>query len=922
MVLASLAFQFRHLYLRQQQPRWLDMLAHNDQSLREVLHYPTYQFLLTEKLERNLTQSWQVFSELLLEHRCTKFFEAVDSELPNWELNKLKNYVYNKNVVRKDNFLNDQFKKIAKTKKSNGDPNPDNITEDDKKEAHVNFELALRLTLESEQRMADSMTIVRIFGHCFYSKDKVKRNDKLQDIYHRYNRKMVPFLSKELPQFDMNDYVFDTIPGKPDYHPGDDILDYYYNSISDSGIVISGSSRYVREIVKFIHVLRAMGNKLPIQIMFRADLLMRARQSIASAAYSSKEDLLGLELSNHRTLKKMIPDFSLEHDEIKNREFPVQDVTFINMQRSLLKLSKMDFGSYNNKIVALFFSSFENVLLFDADTVPLVTPDHFLKVKEFSESGAYFFRDRSLRDSNDWIETNFFAKLMPHATSKMDIAMGVKPVTDHTMANSYMTGWRHHQEAGLVVFNKKKHYASLFVLFALAIWGEPIKSLTWGDKELYWLAMSIAGDEDYVFNKFGAAGIGEITHDKRFQRYNNTLASEVCSSHPGHVSSEGKLLWINSGFSYCKKNGFSRDQLQFPYKLMGGREALLKLYEEPLKIRLAIVPPELPTLRPVHSPPDLTEEIQALVAFQRRKADVDQLDKVDQISTYNPQKGWVKSSCCQNYFYCAYNAVESFTTPGELDISGHVFNFSPEEAKEYDFLGTIWTSGLKQVIEYKHKEPKFKPPPVESLEEPKQEEPKQEELKQEEPKKEEPKKEEPLQEMPKLEEVVSESNVEKAPADSNAQGQNDASAQKDTPKDSKLDQKDSSSAQNPQSNPDAAGPDESKKTDQEKTERAKPDDATQLLGKSGEVISEPDWLTKQKEEAKKLLEEQKKEEAKQQQADIYQKEDLDELDLTKVRERPEHLKNNAKDLVDQLKQKNKEKNSKESSKSDTQGTAP
>ena len=78
--------------------------------------------------------------------------------------------------------------------------------------------------------------------------------------------------------------------------------------------------------------------------------------------------------------------------------------------------------------------------------------------------------------------------------------MGVEPVTAHTLNNPYMKGWRHCQEAGLVMLDRKRHFRSLLTLFPLSIWKEPIKSLIWGDKEMYWLAMSIAGDEDYTLN--------------------------------------------------------------------------------------------------------------------------------------------------------------------------------------------------------------------------------------------------------------------------------------------------------------------------------------------------------------------------------------------------------------------------------------
>ncbi|KAF8002074.1 hypothetical protein HF325_003039 [Metschnikowia pulcherrima] len=222
-------------------------------------------------------------------------------------------------------------------------------------------------------------------------------------------------------------------------------------------------------------------------------------------------------------------------------------------------------------------------------------------------------------DRNDWIETNYFAKLMPHSSYELDMIMGIKPVTNHTLNNLYMKGWRHHQEAGLVMLNKRRHFRSLLTLLTLTLWGEPVKSLIWGDKEMYWLAMSMAGDEDYTFNQYGAASVGELTLQNDLKHYNNTAASELCSSHPGHVSADGQLLWINSGFSYCKKNGYARDKLRFPFSAFEDKEDVKSLYENPLKIRHAILPPELPTLRKPDGSPDLSQELRFTFDIKKEK---------------------------------------------------------------------------------------------------------------------------------------------------------------------------------------------------------------------------------------------------------------------------------------------------------------
>lgn len=912
-----MATQLRHQF-QNTFPQLIDPYVEDDMKLRQQIHYSNYKFLLLDKFGDRINQDWKTFSESKLQDKCLQFFQFLDAEMPGWLLHEGRHKGFDKNIVKKNNFLTEQYKKLANLRAQKGEPDSDRVTAEDKETALAKHNENTERTIEVERNMADSMTIIRLFGHCFYNNDKLDTNNELTDMRRRYTEKMAPFMKNQLPQFDVKGTVYDKFPGGSQIAEGESTIDYYYLNLKGSGIVISGTSRHSRDIVKFIHVLRAMGNKLPIQFVFRGDLLMRARDYIATAAQASKEDLLGPELSSRRIMKSMIPDFEKGSPELEKREFPVQDITFINAQKSLQNLNRNDFGGYNNKIIALFFSTFENVLLFDSDSVPLVSPEHFLKVKEFSETGAYFFLDRTLRDDNDWIETNYFAKLMPQSTSTLDLAFGVKPVTKHTMTNRYMSGWRHCQEAGLVVINKKRHFPALFVLFALALWYEPIQSLIWGDKEMYWLAMSIAGHEDYTFNKFDAASIGEITTEKIYQHYNNSESSELCSSHPGHVSEDGKLLWINSGFSYCKKNGHSRDLSRFPFNLMKeNNNMLVDLYEKPLRIRLAIVPPKLPDLRLANNHPDMTEEVQLKIDIKKRRPDIDELEDVDQIDKYGPQKGWVKSASCLAYQYCAYNFIQSYGSYEELDKSGSVFNFSPEEAQEYDLLGVIWLSALKQSLPAKQGEQlqgKDTKPKLSNQQ-------KEEEHKKEVPNQEETKNENPDQKNTEIKDKETLNNNENASHDnlqSDQQGEILSPAVDKSQEKPKEEKKDKHFM-------DIFGSDSLVKTPNDLN-----DDNTQKLDVNGDIISEPAWLKEKAETEKKekevgqlLANDGKNADVKSSQmnADGRASEERlgtnkqekiapDEIDVKndefsgqKIRERPEQLKNAVNEFLKQLNDK-------------------
>lgn len=665
-----------------------------DANIREKIHFLNYKFLHTNAFERKVG-GWTTFASKSKADKCIDFFKFIDGKIPDWEVSFFKDRLFDKSIVNKGHRIKTELEK-----KRNREVDIEVLEDasmEEKKSANQVYDHALKETSALEQDMADTMTIVRLFGHCFFNGDVPPLEGELKDIYDRYSSKVTPFFSPELPLANNGDvepssqWPFDGIG----LIESGNLLDFYYRNMKGSGIVLSTATRHSRDVVRLIHVLRALGNTLPIEVMYRSDLLMRAKHAILLAGTLTREELLGDEMTDQNYLLEALKSVGMDVSDLTDISFPKQKITLVNMRSPLSRIEKNEFSGYDNKLLALFFNSFENVFLFDTDAVPLLPLETLQSLKEYSETGAYFFRDRTLLDRNDWIETNFFAKLMPHQSNKVDMAMGVEPVTAHTLNNPYMKGWRHCQEAGLVMLDRKRHFRSLLTLFPLSIWKEPIKSLIWGDKEMYWLAMSIAGDEDYTLNHHGAASVGEVTSESYLKHYNNTRAFELCSSHPGHVTKDGQLLWINSGYSYCKKNGYARDKERFPFSVFQNLDDVKSLYHNPLKIRHAILPPELPSLRTVNGSPDITSELKFVRDFKERKKDVDEIANTNQISSYGPQKGWIKSRTCSDYQYCAYNAMEAFDGSGALDESGILFEFDDENIRRYDILGAIWGSSLR-----------------------------------------------------------------------------------------------------------------------------------------------------------------------------------------------------------------------------------
>ena len=123
---------------------------------------------------------------------------------------------------------------------------------------------------------------------------------------------------------------------------------------------------------------------------------------------------------------------------------------------------------------------------------------------------------------------------------------------------------------------------------------ETSREMVHGDKELYWLAMSISGDESYAFNKAFAGSIGEIATRNRSHYPTNDALKEICSNQPAHIytgpiTEKKELLWMNTGFKYCKKI-INSDKSNPIFAEMTPDE-IREYSAPPLKIKVVIIPP-------------------------------------------------------------------------------------------------------------------------------------------------------------------------------------------------------------------------------------------------------------------------------------------------------------------------------------------
>lgn len=671
-------------------------LARDDAHLRESIHYPKHRFPLEDRV-KPVDMLWDAFSELSLERKCHNFFRALDKDWPSWKFPLLRKRDHDKLIEQKQKYF-ERAVCILKMKAGKIDKEEnckfklEGISSKSRAQFNEEFNKNAISSIKLENEIADIITVFRVFGHCFYGDElDLRQAPTLKDMYARYSKKLIPHLKQHVATpLDIISNAGSDYYNSKELGKNDNMMSFFHDKTSGTGIVISCATHHLKDMVRLIHTLRLLNNELPIQVIYRNDLLALSINAIQYAATVSKKQLLGSVFSDTQLLESLLKDIDMKILDLEKLPLPPQKITLINILNTLSQLGKTDLSHYRSKIAALFYTSYENVLLLDADSVPLIKPQEFFDFPDYKKNGAYFFRDRSLMYPNDWQETNFFATMMPHKSSLLDMAMGIKPVTEKTMDNQFMRGWRHMQEAGVVAFNRKRHFKSLLTLMALSLWREPIESSIWGDKELYWLAMSAAGDEDYVVHPIDAAAVGEYTENPAHKRYTLNEVKELCSTHPGHVTAEGKLLWINSGFSFCKNNPYYPDLEKFPFSVFQTEKEVEDVFESPLRLRHALVPPPLPKLR-AGTPAKDREEVM-LKYFKESAKDFDDL-KVDQVHDQLPFKTWFMVPICAGHMQCAYS--KSLMKLEGHNSEGKSYDFLPEDTKFFDMVGAVWLSAKR-----------------------------------------------------------------------------------------------------------------------------------------------------------------------------------------------------------------------------------
>lgn len=261
------------------------------------------------------------------------------------------------------------------------------------------------------------------------------------------------------------------------------------------GLVIAVGKRGFRYACHLIANLRqVLKSTLPIQV-----------------AYAGDEDLP--------------PDYR-QYLVSMDSQITALDVTTV-FDGTMLDLSN---GGWAIKPFALLASSFEKVMVLDADVIFLQKPEKILESDpRFQATGTLLFHDRliwSNQGRHEWWET-----VLAHTHLSSNIRN----------SRAYVGGYAEEGESGLVAMDKSR----LGVLMGLlhicwqntpAVRDKYTYRFGYGEKESYWFGFELAA-VPYSMEEHYAAMLGH--------RVTDDGSEKVCSFVIAHVDHAGKLLWYN-----------------------------------------------------------------------------------------------------------------------------------------------------------------------------------------------------------------------------------------------------------------------------------------------------------------------------------------------------------------------------------------
>ncbi|KAI0453732.1 glycosyltransferase family 71 protein [Xylaria acuta] len=230
------------------------------------------------------------------------------------------------------------------------------------------------------------------------------------------------------------------------------------------GIVLTAGDDQAQYLMTTIYTFRELGCDLPIEVMYLGD---------ADLGEDHRFELEALPGVTTRDVSVMVDDEGWK------------------------------LAGWAIKPFAMLMSSFREVIFIDADSFFFRNPAKLFEDPDYKKTGALFFRDRTI---------------MPESKRRWLLQILPRPIHKLAKESSWWTGASgHHQESGVVVVDKWKHFMSMLLICRLngsdrdARDGKVgVYEMMHGDKETFWIGFLLSGDSSFAFHRGAVGSIGVV----------------------------------------------------------------------------------------------------------------------------------------------------------------------------------------------------------------------------------------------------------------------------------------------------------------------------------------------------------------------------------------------------------------------------
>ncbi|KAH3682238.1 hypothetical protein WICPIJ_006796 [Wickerhamomyces pijperi] len=620
-----------------------------------------------------------------LVNRCTYYFESLYRNEPNWILQDVGEGDHDSTIfTSREKFFEDRKQAARKKYSSMSNRQFEKFMETNNmvEEWDNEYELKKTTVRGAESYIVDQLTNLKVFQKCYLdhylSESKQYRIDTTIKNPHNgepvtcaeNEKRLFPYLTGELPDYVKWDGTLissNRLPqSKTQMKSSDCFTRFLQDSYSGKGYALDFSSEpsHVKQLNGLLLTLRLLGNKLPVEIFHNGELDQSVKDKIIEIARSDK-----VQLDNLESIRGLKDPKSLGLPALKSGKFLPLDIWFVDVSKTIKPETEWSKSQSSLKLLAYLFSSFEDMLLLNRNTVPMMNLNtNVLKSKEYLSKGAYFFKDRELSEPLSHSQSKFLHKLLPSEYDQK--IFGVPLATAHTLNNRFFkSGFKNLQSDGVIAVNKKEHFNSILTTLSLNLWNS-VKEAISHEKELFWLGFAFNGDEQYFMNKHAAGAVGETiakkhrlktlkTGDAEAER-RNLKSTQLCSAHVGHLSSrdDHSLLWINNGMTYCTWSNPVAVEQDFSMEFINeaSPEELKKKYEDPIVLKALIIPPPQ--------------------------------ERIKNSAGFEPSIGWEPTMACHSMNWCAYDSVGGVADPFYYGLK---VMFGEKETQRYGVIGEAWS---------------------------------------------------------------------------------------------------------------------------------------------------------------------------------------------------------------------------------------